>query len=88
VIDHETVPFPPHLWPHVPRLALLGGIFLVLVVVIAPIANELLTRRAGQVIPMSGYNVLLTVTMILIVVRAIEGHRGVAPFTASPSGVP
>jgi hypothetical protein len=37
---------------------------------------------------MSGYNVLLTVTMTLIVVRGIEGHRGVAPFTASPSGLP
>lgn len=86
--EYRSVRAPSHLWPHVLRLAFIGGVFLALVSVAASLGNELVTRRAGQIIPMSGYSVLLTVTMVLIVVRAIEGHRGVPPFTASPNGVP
>jgi preprotein translocase subunit SecY len=73
---------------HVARLSLIGGIFLALGVVAVPAANHWLTQAAGQLIPVSGAQVLLVVSLILITIRAIEGHKPVVPFTASPSGLP
>jgi len=86
--DDRILPMPSHLRTHVTRLALISGLLLSLAVVAAPVANHLLSRPVGEIIPLNGAEVLLTVAMILITARAIEGHRAVAPFTASPSGLP
>src|SRR5207237_8123604 len=70
------------------RLALVGGVFLALIVVGTPVADDLATGWAGTLIPMSGFDTLLLVAVILIVVRTIEGHTRVVLFTASPTGLP
>jgi preprotein translocase subunit SecY len=87
-IDERIGPVPSRLRVHVARLSLIGGIFLALGVVAVPAANHWLTQAAGQLIPVSGAQVLLVVSLILITIRAIEGHKPVVPFTASPSGLP
>ncbi|MFI5283193.1 MAG: hypothetical protein ACHQ0J_08695 [Candidatus Dormibacterales bacterium] len=79
---------PSFVRPHMLRLAGLGGLCLAVLVVVAPLADHVLTAAAGLVIPMSGYDVLLTVAMVFMVIRAIEGHQTLAPYTASPSGLP
>ncbi|HEV2141659.1 MAG TPA: hypothetical protein VGT01_10720 [Candidatus Dormibacteraeota bacterium] len=86
--DWALLPGSPELRPHAIRLGLLGGLMLALLVVAAPMADHVLTQNAGQVIPMSGADVLLVVAVILIIVRVIEGQRLVAPLTASPSRLP
>jgi preprotein translocase subunit SecY len=87
-IDKRIAPVPSRLALHVAWLTLIGGIFLALGVVAVPAANHLLTQAAGQLIPLSGAQVLLVVAVILLTIRAIEGHRTVVPFTASSSGLP
>ena len=79
---------PANLRRHVARLALIGGLFLALVIVVAPVADHLVTGAAGRVIPMSGVEVLLVAALVLMTIRSIEGHRTVAPFTRSPTGLP
>ena len=86
--DERLMPLPSNVGRHVARLALIGGVFLALAVIAAPVADHLLTRAAGTLIPMSGAEVLLVVAMVLITVRLIEGHRTVVPYTRSPSGLP
>jgi uncharacterized Tic20 family protein len=63
-------------------------VFLALAAVAVPVANHYLSAAAGALIPLSGLNVLLMVAVIVAVVRAIEGHESVAPFTVSPTGLP
>lgn len=87
-IDERIGPVPSRLRAHVARLSLHGGIFLALGVIAVPAANHWITQAAGQLIPVSGAQVLLVVSLILITVRAIEGHQPLVPFTASPSGLP
>jgi preprotein translocase subunit SecY len=87
-IDFQLRPAPPPTYPHVMRLALLGGLLLALAVIAVPVANHFLTMSAGALIPVSGADVLLVVAVILAVVRSIEGHKTVVPFTLSPTGLP
>jgi preprotein translocase subunit SecY len=87
-IDERIGPVPSRLRVHVARLSLLGGVFLALGVIAVPAANHWLTQAAGQLIPVSGAQVLLVVSLILITVRALEVHKPVVPFTASASGLP
>ena len=86
--EYRILHTPSHLRTHVTRLALIGGLFLALAVIAVPVADHLLTGAAGNVIPMSGAEVLLVVAMVLITVRLIEGHKTEAPFTRAPSGLP
>lgn len=74
--------------PHAIRLSLLGGLMLAVLVVAAPVADHVLTQRAGYVIPVSGADLLLVVAVVLIIVRLIEGQRLIAPYTASASRLP
>lgn len=86
-LDNWLAPVPSDLTSHLARLAAIGGAFLAVTVVAAPEIEYLLTR-SSTVIPVSGFDVVLVVAMILLVVRAIEGHRPTVPYTASPSGLP
>jgi len=86
--DDRLMPLPSHLRRHVIPLALIGGLFLAVAVIVVPVANHMLTAAAGMLIPMSGADILMTVAVVLITVRSIEGYIGVAPFTASPSRLP
>ncbi len=86
--DNRLLPVQSRLRAHVTRLAFIGGLFLALAIMAAPLADHLLTGAAGTIIPMSGAEVLLVVAMVLITVRLIEGHKTVAPLTMSPTGLP
>ena len=86
--DTFLVETPRWAYRHIVRLALVGGVFLALIVVVTPVADDLATGWAGTLIPMSGFDTLLLVAVILIVVRTIEGHTRVVLFTASPTGLP
>ena len=86
--DERLMAVPANLRRHVARLALIGGLFLALVIVVAPVADHLVTGAAGRVIPMSGVEVLLVAALVLMTIRSIEGHKTVAPFTRSPTGLP
>lgn len=87
-IDYWVLPGPPEARPHIPRLALLGGGFLALVTVAVPVAAHLVNQRPDTSVSVSGYDVVLVTALVLIVVRAIEGHRAVAPLGATPFGIP
>jgi len=88
-VEFRAAGAPAHLGQHVARLALLGGCCLALLGVGATVANHLATRRAGQIIPMSGFDVLLTVAMILLAILWIEGRATRAvPFAASLTRLP
>ena len=87
-VDFWTIPGPAEIRRHVPRLALIGGVFLALVTVGLPVVADWLVRRPGTAIPPSGYSVVLVVAVVLVVVRSIEGRRPVPPLTASPLGIP
>jgi len=86
-VDNWIAPVPSDLTSHLVRLAAIGGLFLAVAVTAAPELEYLLTR-AGTVISVSGFDVVLVVAMSLLVVRAIEGYRPTVPYTASPSGLP
>jgi len=87
-IDDLVVPVRLDLRPHLIRLALISGLFLALLATVVPVANHLLTQAAGELIPISGSEVLLVVAVILLSIRAVEGYRPVVPYTASPSALP
>lgn len=73
---------------HADRLAVIGGFALAVLGVAAPLANQVLTQAANTTIPLSGFQVMLVVAVVLILARAIEGHRMEVPYTVSPSGLP
>jgi preprotein translocase subunit SecY len=85
--DFAVVPAPRYTAGHVNRLAIAGAVALALLVVGAPVADHFVTRAAGTVISMSGATVVLVVATVLLTVRALEGHRGQVPLTASPAGL-
>ena len=87
-IDHWMLPVTPEARRQAPRLALLGGGFLVLATVGVPVAAHLVMRSLGTIISVSGFDVVLVTALVLIVVRAIEGHRAAAPLGATPFGIP
>jgi preprotein translocase subunit SecY len=87
-IDLMYVPAPAIARGHATRLAVIGGAALALLVVAAPLAYHLLTQTAGTVISFSGFDIVLVVAVVLMTVRAIEGHKTQVPFTVSPSGLP
>ena len=78
-------------WPDprdVIRLAAISGVLLALLIAVARVANHLATEAAGQLIQVSGFNVLLVVAMVLVVVLWIEGRGRVAPLTTTPVLLP
>lgn len=87
-IDIRGTGAPANMLHHAEGLAVIGGLALALLVVAAPLADQALTQAANTPIPLSGFDVVLVVAVVLFIVRAIEGHRVEAPYTASPSGLP
>jgi preprotein translocase subunit SecY len=87
-VDYWMLPGPPQARQHIPRLALLGGGFLVLATVAVPVAAHMVIQPSGTSVSVSGYDVVLVTALALIVVRAIAGHRAVAPLGATPFGIP
>jgi preprotein translocase subunit SecY len=69
-------------------LGLLGGACMALVIaVVRPLAHYA-TQGAGQLIAVSGFDVLVVVTMVLMVVLWIEGRGRNAPLTTTPALLP
>ncbi|HYS97791.1 MAG TPA: hypothetical protein VEM94_05275 [Candidatus Dormibacteraeota bacterium] len=88
-VEFRAAGAPAHLAHHVVRLALLGGCSMAVLGVVGTVANHLATRRVGQVIAMSGFDVLLTVAMVLLVILWIEGRAARAvPFAVSATRLP
>ena len=77
-IDFGRTPLPRSLVAHIYRLTLVGGIFLATTVVVVPVLVRLATHAAGTVIPLSGFDAILVVAMLLAIVGALErsGKRG------------
>jgi preprotein translocase subunit SecY len=69
---------PKELMTHIYRLTFIGGIFLAVTVVALPVLEWNASRFAGTAIPLSGFDAVLVVAMILAIVGALErsGKRG------------
>jgi preprotein translocase subunit SecY len=63
---------PRYLTAHINRLTFIGGAFLALGVGVLPVLERIASRAAGATIPMSGFDVMLVVAVILAVVRTVE----------------
>ena len=87
-VDFRIVPAPQGTFRHVERLAVISGLFLALVAIASPVAAHFATIDAGAFISFSGFALVLVVTIVLTVVRAIEGYSTVVPLTAAPLGIP
>jgi preprotein translocase subunit SecY len=57
------------------RLTFIGGSFLALTVVVLPVVEWNVSRVAGHGIGMSGFDVVLVTTMIILIVRSLEQSR-------------
>lgn len=63
---------PRYLTAHINRLTFIGGTFLALAVGVVPVLERIASRATGTTIPMSGFDVVLVVAVILAVVGSIE----------------
>jgi preprotein translocase subunit SecY len=63
---------PRELAAHIHRLAFAGGIFLATMVVVVPIVEWHATGATGKVIGMSGFDIVLVVAMIAVIVDRLE----------------
>ena len=88
IIDFSVADGPAALRANVIRLAAISGVLLALLIAVARVANHLATEAAGQLIQVSGFDVLLVVAMVLVVVLWIEGRGRVAPLTTTPALLP
>jgi preprotein translocase subunit SecY len=70
--DLRGTSIPGYLAAHINRLTLIGGIFLVLTVVVMPVLDRIATRAAGMVIPLSGFDVVLVVAVLLAIIGSLE----------------
>jgi preprotein translocase subunit SecY len=74
-LDWFVTDLPWDVEPHGIRLAAISGlVFALLIAVARPMAHQA-TEAAGQLISVSGFNVLLVVAIVLVVVLCIEGGR-------------
>lgn len=87
-VDYWWLAAKPLMWPHVARLAVLGGVFLAVVTVLTPVVAYAIARSPEIPVPVSGFDIVFVTAVILAVVRAIEGYRPVVPYTATPLGIP
>jgi preprotein translocase subunit SecY len=71
-IDFGRNTLPRSLVAHIYRITLIGGAFLAVAVVLVPFLNHLATAAAGKVIPLSGFEAVLIVTMLVAIVGALE----------------
>jgi preprotein translocase subunit SecY len=71
-VEFPTKQTPRHLKAHINRLTFIGGAFLALAVGVLPVLERIATRAAGTTLPMSGYDVVLVVAVILAVVGTVE----------------
>ena len=69
-------------------MAALSGVLLALLIAVARVADHLATEAAGQLISVSGYNILVVVAMVLMAILWIEGRGRVAPLTMTPALLP
>jgi preprotein translocase subunit SecY len=65
---------PADLAARIHRLAFIGGTFLAVVVVVVPILEWNASRIAGRVLALSGFDIVLMVTMIVIIFDKLD-HR-------------
>jgi len=74
----RTTTMPREMLAPIYRLALIGGAFLAVIVVLVPFLNHLATYAAGRVIPLSGFEAVLLVALLLAIVGALEqsGKKG------------
>jgi len=82
--DAGVMSLSPRLFARVRALAFIAGAFIAMLVVWAAAATHYLTLGTGQEVPMSGFEVLLVVVVILVAVRGIEGR----PLHMYPSLMP
>jgi preprotein translocase subunit SecY len=57
---------------HINRLTFIGGTFLALTVVVLPVLEWNVSRATGRGFPMSGYDAVLVVVMVLAIVGTLE----------------
>jgi preprotein translocase subunit SecY len=57
---------------HINRLTFIGGTFLALTVVVLPVLEWNISRATGRGFPMSGYDAVLMVVMVLAIVGTLE----------------
>lgn len=70
------------------RLAVISGVAMAILIAVARPADHYVTQAAGQLIAVSGYNILLVVTMALVVILWIEQRGRTAPLTTTPGLLP
>lgn len=73
--DFRRAGTPTELMAHIYRLTLIGGIFLAGTAVVVPVLDHLATHAAGTVIPLSGFDAVLIVALILAIVGGVERSR-------------
>ena len=70
--DRQVVRPDADVWAIALRLSVIAGTLIALLVVVAPIAMQLIERRVTMIVPISGFNLLVVVLLLLVAVRAIE----------------
>jgi preprotein translocase subunit SecY len=83
-MDHSRTEIPAYLRRHMKRLAFIGGCFLALTVELVPFLERIITNAAGDAIPMSGFDAVLVVVVILAILTATEGRPAARTVVASP----
>jgi preprotein translocase subunit SecY len=87
--DLRGTSIPTYLAAHINRLTFIGGTFLVFTVVVVPVLDRIATRAAGTVIPMSGFDAVLVVAVLLAIIGSLEHPRARSTgLTASLSRLP
>ena len=87
-VDFHAASGPTHLGPTVLRLAAITGVLFALLISVARVSDHLATDAAGQLISVSGFDILVVVAMVLVVILWIEGRGGTSPLTTTPVLLP
>lgn len=88
VMDAWVAGAPQPLTRHVGMLGLIGGTCMAMLISVARPLAHYATQGAGQLVAVSGFDVLVVVTMVLIVVLWIERRGHTAPLTTTPALLP
>lgn len=71
VSDLWGTSIPRDVWHHISRLTLVGGAALALLIVVLPVLEELSSRAAGRLMPMSGFDAVFIVALVLAAVAVV-----------------
>lgn len=88
VMDSWLAGVPARRTRHMVRLAVISGVAMGLLVAVARPAAHYATQAVGQLIPISAYNILVIVTIVLLVILWIEKRGRTAPLTTTPGMLP